>query len=635
MRPTTHSSQGNVAETATTAPTAPRENTRQATGLLPVPKTVTVTFVPDWTQEELKSPDRPIAMCVTLGPADVPLEKAEWVFEFNTVISDKAPIQLKSKEEEAIPSGKRALLWYRSRAFDKYKDCVPEDKHKLSANDARRTHSVVVRTHPDEGKANTLVYKRIRDMTKREDVSYLQLVSGRHYCLNITFAAGSDFAERVAKESWRPIIHLHAKRRKRNGVDEVHTQRRFTNFTASWSIQTEANVGDKELEDSIATLFRDDAKDHTPSDATTNTVAALPPVATEPKTNSFTEQLPYGNVHTSMFAGANTKAYYSKAVTRPQVKAIPDWQSLCAFVDSQPNPNVVLPSLNEMPFTTDFSFEPTVDRFINSEFAFMLDQIELTARMLAHDDKSPDHDIAKHILNTLSAISQLPGWLKIQNYIVNPNRSVADSKNATYSDKAAAAAMSRPENMVTDGVIDELQSKGQTILRKLCQRIDWALKLPRPAGTLFDPMLYIKIIAADKAWMDETSAFMQETERKVAEMLTRNPHRFHAYRELQRKGVPWPHSRRLKDEIKKAGFKFDPMMIKRDRCTCGICGVEVSGWRPWHNPNSFHNRLRHFQHSQNALAKTMARITPSPQGPQEVAPTSQPPKDREKKLFGP
>jgi hypothetical protein len=24
------------------------------------------------------------------------------------------------------------------------------------------------------------------------------------------------------------------------------------------------------------------------------------------------------------------------------------------------------------------------------------------------------------------------------------------------------------------------------------------------------------------------------------------------------------------------------MMIKRDRCVCDACGVEVSGWRPWH-----------------------------------------------------
>ncbi|AYV86345.1 MAG: hypothetical protein Solumvirus5_12 [Solumvirus sp.] len=35
------------------------------------------------------------------------------------------------------------------------------------------------------------------------------------------------------------------------------------------------------------------------------------------------------------------------------------------------------------------------------------------------------------------------------------------------------------------------------------------------------------------------------------------------------------------------------MLIKRDRCVCDICGVEVNGWRPWHNPWGFHNYDRH------------------------------------------
>jgi hypothetical protein len=35
------------------------------------------------------------------------------------------------------------------------------------------------------------------------------------------------------------------------------------------------------------------------------------------------------------------------------------------------------------------------------------------------------------------------------------------------------------------------------------------------------------------------------------------------------------------------------MMVKRDRCICEKCGVEISGWRPWHNPWHMNDMTRH------------------------------------------
>src|SRR5688572_909021 len=35
------------------------------------------------------------------------------------------------------------------------------------------------------------------------------------------------------------------------------------------------------------------------------------------------------------------------------------------------------------------------------------------------------------------------------------------------------------------------------------------------------------------------------------------------------------------------------MMIKRDRTVCDTCGAEVSGWRPWYEPRSFHDYSKH------------------------------------------
>lgn len=54
-------------------------------------------------------------------------------------------------------------------------------------------------------------------------------------------------------------------------------------------------------------------------------------------------------------------------------------------------------------------------------------------------------------------------------------------------------------------------------------------------------------------------------------------------------GIQWPHSPQLRRQIEFAGFVFRPKAIERDRCVCNTCGVEVSGWRLWHNPWTFHD----------------------------------------------
>lgn len=75
-------------------------------------------------------------------------------------------------------------------------------------------------------------------------------------------------------------------------------------------------------------------------------------------------------------------------------------------------------------------------------------------------------------------------------------------------------------------------------------------------------------------------------------LINMNPTNFAKFRELQSRGVQWPHSPHLRRHIERAGFVFRPMMIKRDRCVCDACGVEVSGWRPWHNPWQHHDWSR-------------------------------------------
>jgi hypothetical protein len=135
--------------------------------------------------------------------------------------------------------------------------------------------------------------------------------------------------------------------------------------------------------------------------------------------------------------------------------------------------------------------------------------------------------------------------------------------------------------------------RGQSIIKQLIQRIDWFLELSRKSGKPFDPNLAVRVIAADRKWAHAANVFMREAEAKVTELLVQNQKSFDEFRKLQRKGVQWPHSPELRMCIEKAGFAFRPMMIKRDRCICDQCHVEVSGWRPWHDPWKFHNYDRH------------------------------------------
>lgn len=119
---------------------------------------------------------------------------------------------------------------------------------------------------------------------------------------------------------------------------------------------------------------------------------------------------------------------------------------------------------------------------------------------------------------------------------------------------------------VVPGSMDDFQNRGQLLIKKLCQRVEWLLDLQRrasgaaAAGTggaagvkPFDAEFAIKVIAADREWANEATLFMKEAETKVTDMLTKNQQKFQAFRELQRKGVQWPHSADLRREIEAAG----------------------------------------------------------------------------------
>jgi hypothetical protein len=47
----------------------------------------------------------------------------------------------------------------------------------------------------------------------------------------------------------------------------------------------------------------------------------------------------------------------------------------------------------------------------------------------------------------------------------------------------------------------------------------------------------------------------------VTDLLKRNAARFGAFRDLQKRGVQWPHASRLRKDIESAAFVYKPMMV--------------------------------------------------------------------------
>lgn len=277
-----------------------------------------------------------------------------------------------------------------------------------------------------------------------------------------------------------------------------------------------------------------------------------------------------------------------------------------------------LPALDVTKYTPALPLEATTERFVSAEetaLAPAMAAIESVARTISLDPSNPANDASKHLLSCLSAVSQLSGWQHVQNYIDNPKLYQEQTKSAQRGEEFQATT----RKPLTKGSMDDFQLRGQVLIKRLCQRIEWLLEMQRLAEQPFDAVLCVRLIGADQEWAAAASVFMKEAEAKVTDMLASNQIPFQGFRQLQRKGVQWPHSPELRHEIERAGFVFRPMMIKRDRyvsssssssfsfsspiisdvsvylysCVCETCGVEVNGWRPWHNPWSFHNYARH------------------------------------------
>lgn len=389
---------------ATPAVSTPQQTASPAVfGPLPSPRTITITMVPDWNQEAIRSPLRPSTLHVVLGPANTTPEQAKWVLAINMYAMDQHRGSSKRSDEESIGKGSRALLWYDGKAFPRYHHAVEPDACKLTAADDLKTVSVVLRTFSEEKDPNALVYVRRRyGVSRSQGAGYMKVVQGHHYYLNITFAAGSTIAQMVGQFGWRPMIYLDPRGPGETRVFDPAQPTKglliFANFVTNWAqgvelvpddreqrLAAQARIQDQTDEDNAKTAAAPPSQSaaasgvvtvsgvpiaRTPDPSMTRAeppvsaafrpaahpgpaAAAAMPVPGNPRAIAFQYALSPITINGPPLDTTLTSATPTET-TYPQL----EW-----MINTTPLPQVVIPSLDTKNYTPDFPVESTVGRF--------------------------------------------------------------------------------------------------------------------------------------------------------------------------------------------------------------------------------------------------------------------------------
>lgn len=249
---------------------------------------------------------------------------------------------------------------------------------------------------------------------------------------------------------------------------------------------------------------------------------------------------------------------------------------------------------------------PYVHRYMGHDvpLASAMSITEAAARTYSLDPRNPVTDTAKQFLSSLAAFNQIIGWHQMAAYIEHPvyyteymkglvskQQQQQEPKGSGGGSGGGDTENKKPRTILPETKLDVFVTRAMDLLKKVLQRVDWVLGLMRTAGSNdgFDASLMMRVIAADRDWLHHANIFSQEAEKVITDMICHNQSAYDAFRKLQRNGVAWPHAPEFRTAVEAAGFDFRPMMIKRDRCVCSVCRVEISGWRPWHDPWRYHN----------------------------------------------
>lgn len=186
----------------------------------------------------------------------------------------------------------------------------------------------------------------------------------------------------------------------------------------------------------------------------------------------------------------------------------------------------------------------------------------------------------------LATDMQLYGWLFASEYIRN---------SEGFYNRAVGYANIQPQTPpnLHDQIVS-IKLRGEVILKRFMQRLEWLHNIFARENREVDSKIIFKLLETGcEDLLKDMITYFNDAEKNVTEILEKNPQKFNAYRDLQKKGVQWFHSAAARLFVENNKYVFRPMMIKRDRCVCSECSAEVSGWRAWEDPNDFHDLTKH------------------------------------------
>ena len=397
------------------------------------------------------------------------------------------------------------------------------------------------------------------------------MIKGHHYYLNFTFKAGSTIALLVGKQAWRPIMWLNTNISDSNPTSVSaggKTPRiwKFTNFQIHWAKGVELSPNEQEYK----SLYGNTQLTPIQKNVSLQSL----------KTNTYCfDLIPVGDKPPQTKAGSN-------------ISCLPRESNfeLEAELKTKALQTIVLPDLPNG-YVSEINLGSYVECFLeSSESALVpaLSAIEGYARSISLDTGNPLAKQSRIFLSILKTFSQSIGWDHFLKYASSP------SQYANYTKLISMGARSVSLN-------GDLESKGKPILTRLIQRVDWYLELIQKSGGKFNTAIALHVVLADHKWFNEALTHLHQSEEIITRTLAASAGIFENFRAVLRGSIVWPHSSKLREVIESAGFKHAPTILKRDRVICSVCGVEVDGWRPWHNPWTFHDFLRHPANFQPAL----------------------------------
>lgn len=285
-------------------------------------------------------------------------------------------------------------------------------------------------------------------------------------------------------------------------------------------------------------------------------------------------------------AGEPVFAYYSVQQSQAhRLQKMLNWTKEDLDDSTKPLPSCYLLqqhyklNLDLGPIVNNFIDDPIPDGSPGSQVILSKADKELLSLFRALESKGKEladstnelKDVAKRLTKFLSSSGQLFGWGVLEEYVFN-NLSAEELKKLEES---------RKDDTIATLTIDTLMDIAKRLLYHTMIRTKWVSEIIKQRFEVCD---IFRALQRDKEWMEGMDLFLKRAEKSVQAIINASPQTFAKFRELQSRGVTWPHAPNLRRCIERAGFVFRPMMIKRDRCVCDSCGVEVSGWRIWQNP---------------------------------------------------